>query len=100
MIQLNEKGLDFSAILIVEESKPKKLFKPLDRKNFMTKVEEISDLATKSEAMQILDFLITGRKVEVKNGKINLYSSNQSFRPVWTITNNPELISLLEELVR
>lgn len=100
MIQLNkEKKLDFSARVIVEGRK-RDIFRTLDRKNFITKVEKIPDLTARYEAMQTLDCLITGKRVEVKNGKINLYSSNQSFRPVWTITNNPELISLLEELVR
>lgn len=99
MIQLNEKKLDFSAILIVE-GEPKKLFKPLERKNFITKVEKISDLTVKYEAMQTLICLIDGRIVEVKDGKINLYCSQIGYRLTCTITNNPELISLLEELVR
>lgn len=99
MIQLNEKKLDFSAILIVE-GKPKKLFKPLDREIFIKKIEEIPDLTARYEAMQTLICLIDGRMVEVKDGKINLYCSQISYRLTCTITNNPELISLLEELVR
>ncbi len=99
MIQLNEKKPDFLAILIVEGRK-RDIFRPLGRENFITKVKNISDLTARYEAMMTLDCLINGRKVEVKDREINLYSSNKVFRPVWTITNNPELVSLLEELVR
>lgn len=99
MIQLNkEKKLDFSAILIVE-GKTKKLFKRSERENFIKKVEDISDLAAKHEAMQTLDCLINGWRVEVIDEKINLYSSHSVYCPIWTIYKNTELISLLEELV-
>lgn len=99
MIQLNEKKLDFSAIIIVE-GKKKEFFKRSKREVFMENIEKISDLTARYEAMMTLDCLINGRKVEVKDREINLYSSNKVFRPVWTITDNSELISLLEELVR
>ncbi len=99
MLQLNEKELGFSAIVKVEGNK-KEVFKRSERESFIEKIKTISDLAARHEAMQTLDCLMTGRKVEVKDGKINLYSSNELFRPVWTITDNPELVSLLEELVR
>ena len=99
MIQLNEKKPDFLAILIVEGRK-RDIFKRSKREVFMENIEKISDLIARYEAMMTLDCLINGRKVEVKDREINLYSSNKVFRPVWTITNNPELVSLLEELVR
>lgn len=99
MIQLNEKKLDFSAIIIVE-GKKKEFFKRSKREIFIKKIEGISNLTIRAEAMLTLDCLMNGRKVEVKDREISLYSSNKLFRPVWTITDNPELVSLLEELVR
>lgn len=99
MLQLNEKKLDFSAKIIVEGNK-KDFFKRSEREIFIKKIEKIPDLTARYEAIQALDCLMNGRKVEVKDRKINLYSSNKLFRPVWTITDNSELISLLEELVR
>lgn len=104
MIEVNEKRPDFGAILIIKTEKitkyKKELYKPAERERFIVRATAISDLTARNEAIMTLDCLINGRKVEVKEGKIDLYSSKQLFRPVWTITDNPELISLLEELVR
>lgn len=104
MIEVNEKRLDFEAIIIIKTEKmtkgKKELYKPAERERFIVRITEISDLTARNEAMLTLDCLMNGRKVEVRDREISLYSSNKLFRPVWTITDNPELISLLEELVR
>lgn len=103
MIQFSEKMPDFGATTIIKRknSKDKKvLYKPLARENFITKVKAISDLNARTEALYTLACLVDGRKVEIEDGKINLYFSHLFSGPICTITDNPELVSLLEELVR
>ena len=86
MIEMNEKRPDFGAITVVKKKngnkEKKELYKPAER-----------------EALCTLACLISGRKVEIEDGKINLYFSHLFSRPFCTITDNPELVSLLEELV-
>lgn len=103
MIQLSEKISDFGAITIIkrkDRKDKKELYKPLARERFITKAKAICDLNARTEALYVLTCLIGGRKVEIEDGKINLYFSHSFSRPLCTITDNPELISLLEELVR
>lgn len=104
MIELKEKKTDFGAITIIKTEKmtkgKKELYKPAERERFIVRTTEISDLNARTEALYTLACLVNGRKVEIEDGKINLYFSHSFSRPLCTITDNPELVSLLEELVR
>jgi hypothetical protein len=103
MIEMNEKRPDFGAITVVKKKngnkEKKELYKPAEREEFIVRATDISDLNARTEALCTLACLISGRKVEIEDGKINLYFSHLFSRPFCTITDNPELVSLLEELV-
>ncbi len=104
MIELKEKKTDFGAITIIKKKNgnkdKKELYKLTEREKFIVRITEISDLNARTEALCTLACLVNGRKVEIEDGKINLYFSHLFRGPLCTITDNPELVSLLEELVR
>lgn len=70
-----------------------------EEEQFIKKIEEISDPVKQSDALHLLVCLQVGRMVEVENEKIKLHYWTRRYRPMMVISENPELVFLLKELV-
>lgn len=92
--------VEFSAKIMFVGVKNKAFYKKQEIENFVKKLEVISDPAGQKDAENLLLCLQVGRLVEVEEEEIKLHFWTKRYKPLFIITENPELISLLEELVQ
>lgn len=99
MLELNkELKWQICAEVEIKGKKKKNIFKRTEENWIMERLEEFTDADV--TALRICLFM--GRKVKVADGEILLFFRNQPLGKVGpgvTITNNPQLCQILEELV-
>ncbi len=102
MLELNKELKWAISAQIVVEGKAKIRYKRDELENFINKMENFADPKLKGEAMLVLNYILTERKVKVQDGEILLFSEKipkGKVGPTWKIVQNPKLCNLLEELV-
>ncbi len=102
MLELNKELKWAISAQIVVEGKPKIKYKRGELENFINEMESFTDPKQRGEAMMVLNYIITERKVKVENGEILLFSEKipkGKVGPSWIIKGNPELCNLLAKLI-
>ena len=93
--------ISYSAEIVWEEKRLGAL-KNIWLKELQDGILEISNEAHKLEGIILWNCIRTGKRVRILNKEIQLYEDRNSFEkePDFIILNNPELYSLLENLVQ